>query len=355
MPPRSLRAELPQHYGLSPGQCMIGQFGSTQRRTVVAAAPTAAAYGALPDFMQPLKTRPTSMIGQFPRAARFSRRPEDEHPGPGEYSPANITHRSAPFLPISHARTPVRTGRAPSFNSTSKRAFVLTKASEAGPGPIYTPTDACISTIRSTESERALAAYRAGGRARWSDTAPSVPFASKMPRCGGWQTVAGTSAPGPGTYSQSTDWPLLAGPTMRVRPSSAFSSTEPRFRPTSDGGARLLQARAVDQRAWPGPASYTPLRTYLAANYTGLERPSSSRAVTASFGGPPRFAATRQPAPADLPREYASAAVDALIDAPMPAGSRAARWPTNNRHFERFEHRWRATALAGGDVRNKLR
>ncbi|KAG8468878.1 hypothetical protein KFE25_007396 [Diacronema lutheri] len=342
MSPRSVRVELPQHFGLPPGTSMIQSFGSTQRRDALGRHGDPDVRGLLGSAPREV-SKPTSVAGQFPRAMRFARHEEDAHPGPGAYSPPNIHSNSGShFPPRSFQRPPTRTGHPPGFNSSAPRELQLGAGREQTPGLIYSPVDAFVSTVHATPSERALASARAGARARWADTAPSAVFATRAPRVGASSIGAESDAPGPAHYNLPAKWPPgppLVDPARRV---TAFSAAEPRFRPTSQGGARVLTGVQGDRRSWPSPS-----RTYRAASYTGVERPTSSiLASSASFAGPPRWRAQRPVAGALGSEQHARAVVKAIAEAPVPAGSQAARWPKGNQYMARFEARWRAVALS---------
>ncbi|KAJ1633483.1 hypothetical protein T492DRAFT_981392 [Pavlovales sp. CCMP2436] len=326
--PRSARAELPQHYGFKPGTAMIQSFSSTQPRELGVAQPqdTREFLGA----DRPAPARPTSSAGQFSRAIRFQQREAETSPGPNAYYPPNLNHNSgAPFPPRSFQRPPSRFA----FNSSQARVMDVGVSRQQTPGMQYTPYAVASSTVTSIASERALAAHRAGGRARWADTAPSAPFASSEPRIGAWVV---NDAGDPGAIGRAGEWP----PSVDEQ-KMPFSSGESRFRPTSEGGARILRGREPDRHNI-GPGAYSPQRTYRATSFEGAsERPRASSSSSSFRGQMPRF---RTSVPVANAMDLGHAYVEELAKAPMPSGSRAQRFPPQP-HFARFEQRWRAAAI----------
>jgi hypothetical protein len=331
---------LPQHFGFKPGTTLIQQFGSTQQERT-------GLWPVRDDYREQLSQAQATAAGarvrpsttgaprSFARSQRFVRAAEAAAPGPGAYSPCSPpAHRS-------FQQPPILTGPAPAFNSTADGARVLFAVGGIGPGPVYTTCDVGLSHVRASPVERATAAHAAGGRARWSDTAPSAVFASKAARLGGWPGARGNGAsPGPGAYS------LGAGEARDMsasRSSPPFASREPRFRAQS--------ARAAGSAALaPGPATYSPLKTHIAAPYAGCEpaRPTTLP-VSSSFAGPQRFKSTAtasSEAEATLQHAHALVAALAEFTPPIGAGARGVRWPVGNRHLARLESRWRASAGA---------
>jgi hypothetical protein len=320
---------------------MIQSFGSTQSRNM---APGVEADER--DFAYFVPVRSATVAGAFARALRFARRPQDDTPGPGAYSPPSLSpHKS-------FQRPPVRTGPVPGFNSTEARSLQLEPRHESAPGAIYSPVETAMSTTRSVPAERALAAFRAGGRARWGDTAPSSAFSSKQARVGSWTQAGDPDCPGPGAYSRPGEWPAPRTWPPDGRPATAFSTTEARFRPTTEGGARLLARNRTGARGTPTAMHYSPMVTHTGAPYEGMRPtrpPASTLRMSAGFTGPPRWGSSA-PKPQHSWAHTVAAhhnLVRAVAAAAVPAGSRSERWPSGNRHFARFESRWRATAMGG--------